>query len=291
MNTQMKRDIQTKLNAFLESFDKPQQAVNVLKDVSYATIISMRDGKWDNISPEMWRNVGVQVGWHPTNKQELQIVHTRDFETMVYYFNLAKQEGQFFSIIGNKGTGKTTAGKWYAKNMKTKSVYWLLCAEYWTQRQFLEEIVKVMGKKCEGTAYELMEFIVAEVRKKPTPLFIFDEVDKLSDKCLRFFITLENHLNGMCGFVWTSTRNIKVRMDRGIRYGKLGYEELSSRIGKVHIELKGTTKAEVVKICESRGLMDVEDKNEILNTYEGDLRRVDRLVLRNKVSKAINDQQ
>lgn len=285
MTLNQKTEIQAALAAHVERFPSAATAVAALEGVSQATQISVRDGKWKNISDQMWRNIGAQVGWKAGNRQATDLVETRDAQTLCYYYDLAKSEGETFSLIGGSGFGKTFTGKWYAQQHTGQNVYYLECAEYWTAKIFLTELLRAMGRPAAGLSiYEMMETIMAETRRQESPLLILDEVDKLDDKSLRFFITLYNKLAGQCGIVWTATDNIARRIQRGLRLGKMGYEEINTRIGSNHIALKGTSREELAAICHSRGITDEETVSHIFNTYGGNLRRVNREILKAKVA-------
>ena len=286
MTIQQKTEIAAQLKEFIAQYPNDTAAVAAIKEVSHATVIHIRDGKWANISDAMWRNVGKQVGWSLKPKKQAEVVRTKDLNTLFFYYNLAREEGEVFSVVGARGFGKSFAGQRYAESMKGKNVYYLECAEYWTPKHFLGEIIAAMGKNFIGSVYDMMAFIISEIRRQDCPLIILDEVDKLDDKSLRFFITLYNKLNKMCGIVWTATDNISRRMQRGLRLGKTGYEEIYSRIGSTHISLSGTNYEELKAICEVNGITETESVNRIYNEYNKDLRRVDREVLKNKVKNA-----
>lgn len=290
MTLNQKKEISELLKTFVGQYATDSAAVSELKGVSHATIIAIRDNKWQSISDQMWRNVGKQVGWSAAGQRTKVVVQTRDLKTMLFYFSLAKSEGETFSIVGGRGFGKSCAGKHFRDNMKGQNVYYLECAEYWTPKHFLGEIIGAMGKHFIGSVYDMMGFIISEMRKQDSPLIILDEVDKLDDKSFRFFITLYNRLNKLCGVVWTATDNIARRINRGMRLGKTGYDEIFSRIGSTHINLSGTDYDEVKTICNANGITDTEEINRLYNEYGGDLRRVDRVILKNKIktlSKAV----
>jgi Cdc6-like AAA superfamily ATPase len=141
-----------------------------------------------------------------------------------------------------------------------------------------------MGK--ENTGYnvaEMMDLIVDTLMRQENPLIILDEVDKLPDPVLYFFITLYNHLHGKCGIVLLATDYLAKRIINGRRINKKGYQELFSRIGRRFISLRGTDREEVAEICMANGLKDLTAINTIYNEYEGDLRRLERGVHKSRV--------
>ncbi len=283
MNLDQKKEITSLLYNYVQGYGSQKQAFALLNGVSEATGINILNNRWNGISDSMWRTLGKQIGW---NERRSKMVETQDFNTVILYLSLAKEHGETFAITAKAGSGKTYASKWYAEQMKSKNVYYLECAEYWNKKYFLVELLQSMGRSAAGmNIYELMNEVVAQLRKQERPLIILDEVDKLKDEVLYFFITLYNKLHGICGIVWTSTPVIVGRIDKGINRNKKGFEEIKSRIGRRFIALNGTDKKEVVQLCEVNGITEVEDVNRIFNEYQGDLRRIDR----NYIKKAAKE--
>lgn len=277
---QQKTEIKWHLTNYVACYPSQRQASQSLNDCSEATMIAILTGKWESVSENMWRNVGSQIG---VGKRSMTLIETVDFQTLVLYFSLAKEEGATFAIVGGAGYGKSATGKWFAANNRSNNVFYLECAEYWNKKMFLVNLLQTMGKHETGmNVGEMMEKIVHELRKQKRPLIILDEIDKLSDPVLKFFITLYNELNTTCGFVWTSTNAIEKRMRKGLNTNKSGYQEVFSRIGSRFIELRGTNPEEVREICKANGISSQEDINKIINECNGDLRRVERNFLKHR---------
>ncbi len=280
---QQKKEIQWQLQKYIATFPSQKQAAASLADCSEATVINIYSGKWDAIGEKMWISIAKQLG---IGTRTSVPVETLDFNTLILYYSLAKEEGATFAMVGPAGSGKTFAGKWFAANHRGNNVYYLECAEYWNKKMFLGNLLQAMGRENTGASIgEMMEMIVRELRRQHQPLIILDEVDKLSDSVLSFFITLYNDLNNMCGFVWTSTNAIEKRMTRGRNINKRGYQELFSRIGSKFIALKGASPAEIREICEQNGITDPIQVGRIINDCEGDLRRVSRHLLKEKAKQ------
>lgn len=281
INEQQKKEITWHLQNYVAGFPSQRQAANSLSNVSEATVIQITNNRWNDISDKMWLSVMKQIGM---GKRSIEPVETMDFNTLILYFSLAKEEGATFAVTGGAGYGKSFSGRWYAANNRSNNVYYLECAQYWNKKMFLCNLLQAMGKEYAGmTIGDLMETIIRELRRQHQPLIILDEIDKLSDPVLTFFITLYNDLNGMCGFVWTSTNNIQKRMRRGLSLNKTGYQEVFSRIGSRFIELHGTTADEVRAICHANGITDAGEIAKVVNEYQGDLRRVERNLLKHRV--------
>jgi DNA transposition AAA+ family ATPase len=278
-----KKEIATCLAEYVSKYQSQAKAANDLKDVSEATVIQMLNNKWKDISNQMWVNVGKQVGW---NVKHIEIVETQDVRTMVEFFTIAREEGANFGITGSQGSGKTFTGQWYANINKKEPVYHVSCCEYWNKKMFLGEILAQMG--INNTGYnvgEMMGAIVSNLRRQHEPLLIFDEIDKVSDNVLYFYITLYNELKGLCGIVMLGTDYLSKRIERGVARNTKGFKEIYSRLGSKFITLDGTDKSEVAEICKAHGITDGLDITEIVNSYKGDLRAIDRKILKIKLAQ------
>jgi DNA transposition AAA+ family ATPase len=289
MTTTEKREIQYKLKIYVTNFTSQKKAVATIDGVSEATLISMLSEKetlWDKITDAMWRNVASQVGGIVDFNR---LVETTNYTDLTTFFETAKQEGATFAVTGEAGWGKTYTAKWYAANHRKENVYLLECAEYWNKRTFVTILAAQIGKELWGmTLEQMMQTVVREIRRKEKPLIIIDEIDKLPDSVFKFFITLYNELNKICGFVWLSTDAIVKRMNTGLRKNYIGYKELYSRIGGNFIPLSQPTFDEVAEICHVNGIENKERVTIICNEVKdlgGDLRRVDRNILKEKVKR------
>jgi hypothetical protein len=285
MTELQKTDIVTLLNRYIENEGSQARASKKL-DASEATLINMRRGVWESISDDMWRKVGKQVGYTP-NKDKWNIVQTQDFLTLVTLFDNAKIYGSTYAICAAAGAGKTAASRWFRENHS--NVYHIQCAEYWTKKDFLGNILEKMGKDASGSITERVELICETIIKQDCPLLILDEADKLSDGVMYFFITLYNMLNEKCGLVMIATDFLSKRILKGRKLNKKGYNEIYSRLGRRFINLPGLRPDEVVAICQANGVADPTLHTLIYNECEGDLRRVERAVHKEKSKKAVKN--
>lgn len=282
MNLDQKKEISILLKQYVDRKQSQghsqKVAADMLQNVSEAIVIGILKNQWNGISDEMWRNVGVQIGWRKKNNVFVQTLNSLMLMTM---FNVCKEHGEMIAVTGNAGSGKSFTAEFFTQSMKGKNTWYVQCSEYWNKKYFLCEILKAMGKGYDGlNVYELMEKIVYELRRQDTPLLIIDEVDKLSPSVQLFFITLYNRLHRMCGIVWMSTDNIKTQIEKGIRRGKKGYKELYSRIGKSYIDLEVLSDEEIENICKENGIVDKLQIRTVINECEGDIRRLDRNYLK-----------
>ncbi len=273
MTESMKKEIQMLLKNFIDQYPSQAKAVAKLQGASEATVINIRNGNWESISDEMWRNVGKQVGF--SSKGKWQLVDTKATKTLLHFFEDARQYGNVFAITADPGSGKSFVSEWYES--KNQNVYTISCSEYFNRKVFLQAILQKMGKNNTGlNVPEMMDLIVETSFKKENPVLILDEFDKVSDSILYFFITLYNKLEGNMGIVIMSTDYLSKRIMRGRKMNKKGYAEIFSRIGRRFVILPAISEKEVTDICKANGVSDHQDIHSIYNECDGDLRRVKR---------------
>ena len=276
-----KKEIAAALQTYIGTFSSQSKAIANLKDVSESTCIQMLNNRWKDISESMFLNIGKQIGW---NSKVVDLVETQDVRTLFEFFDISREFGANFGIIGNTGIGKTFPATWYANHNRKNAVYHIACSEYWNKKMFLSEILNKMG--ISNTGYnvgEMMNAIVTNLRKQFQPLLIIDEIDKVSDNILYFYITLYNELRGVCGIVMMGTDYLSKRIERGVARNTKGFKEIYSRLGSKFITLDGTDKKEVAQICKVHGITDELDITEIYNSYNGDLRAMDRQILKRRI--------
>lgn len=251
------------------------KASKMLRKVSISYISQMLNGKFDAMSDDAWRNVQKQV----STKYEGEWVVVEDianYQKLQHLFTDARSYAMTFGIIGNAGWGKTETGKAISKGENT---FLIRCNEYYNRKSFLSELLNQMGLEDSGTNIGgMMQIIINAVRRMDHPLIILDEVDKLSDQLLYFFISLYNALEGECGFVLMGAPFLQKRIEDGARKNKKGYKEIFSRLGGKFIPVLKPSNDDIRRIINANGLFDELTVTRIVNDSDADLRRVKRLV-------------
>lgn len=269
-----KKEIVERLASYCEQKGGQRKAADSMKGVSAATISQMLNENWEKISDEMWRKVAVAIG---AKGKGWQAAETQTYIELMVLLEGAQEESRVMCITAPAGSGKTFASRLYEK--EHKEVYRLMCDEFWSKNDFVEELLKAMGERYDGyTKRERLSLACGKLAKKEQPLLIFDEWDKLSDSVWQFFITLYNRLEDVCGIVMLSTDYVEKRMSMGLKYQRKGYPEIWSRLGSKSVKLSRADYEDVKLVCEANGIADEEMIEDIARSAEGDLRRVRQLV-------------
>lgn len=275
--------IRTGLQVYCSKFPSQNKASGSLKGVSAGTVSTILNGKYENISDEMFRNIASQVVTSPS-AAGWQIVETNAYQEIRFAMSDAQEWFNTTWIVGDAGCGKTTTAQMYAQ--ESREVFYVLCSEDMSKAEFIREIARTIGIKSDGyTLRGLWDLIISNLIQMESPLMVFDEADKLTDTVFHYFISFYNRLEDKCGTVFMSTDYIKRRMDLGLRHNKKGYNEIHSRIGRKFFDVDPTTANDVYSICMANGLKEKSKINEVIKdaeTCDFDLRRVKKSIHRIK---------
>ncbi|MDY3351893.1 ATP-binding protein [Riemerella anatipestifer] len=270
--------------------------------VSEGTISQMRNGNWELIKDTMWQKVAQALG---CISNEWQLAETLNFKMITNVLNDAKNANLFMAISYKAGSGKTATLSHYAKLNNENFVFYIQARE-WAKREFLKELCQTLGIK-EEKGYTSVDKLGMKVirffteRKGKYPLLIVDEADKLKPSALRWFITLYNELEDEMGLIIAGTENLEKTIKQGVRYNKLGFDEIDSRFGRKFINnLIGARLQDVEAICVANGISDRPTIKKIFDECEPssimvqkqsikvveDLRRLKRVVKRELIRKS-----
>ena len=284
MTNNEKQLIADKLRAYVAKYASQNKAVASMKGTSAGTVSNILNGKWENISEDMWRKVSDQVKSVGDKDGGWQIVETQAFHDITLALRDAQDYKNVTWVVGEAGSGKTTTARIFGE--ENKEVFYILCSEDLHKGDFVREIATKMGIRTDGyTVRELWMTIQDELIQMDAPLLVFDEADKLIESVFQYFISLYNKIEDKCGVVFLSTDYIKTRISRGLRCKKRGYKEFYIRIGRKYFELEDTTPQDVFAICSANGLTDRKDIEEVITEADGcefDLRRVKKSIHRVK---------
>lgn len=268
---------------------------------SEATISQMRNEKWELINPAMWQKVAQALG---VVSNTWQLAETLNFKMITRVLNDAKNANLFMAISYKAGSGKTATLSSYAELNNEEYVFYIQARE-WAKREFLIELCRTLGMET-GKGYTSVDVLGMKVieffikRKGKNPLLIVDEADKLKPSALRWFITLYNELEDEMGLIIAGTENLEKTIKQGVKYNKLGFDEIDSRFGRKFINnLIGARLQDVEAICKANGISDSPSIKNIFDECEPiniivqgqsikvveDLRRLKRVIKRELIRK------
>jgi len=232
------------------------------------------------IGKDAWTNLAVFLNLGEKSK-EWKAVPTSVYKSVYKICDAAKRNSYAVGIDGEAGIGKTYALKRFMD--LEKNVVLIKGSTDLTARGFLAEIAQALGLEIEGKGQrQITERFCQILRQKAVstaekPLIIIDEASKLRDSVLYKFITLYNELEGYCGFVLCGCR-LASKLIAGRSKGKIGYDEILSRLGGDILKHERCNQKDVEAICQANGVTDTQVVANIWHQSQGHLRQVERLV-------------
>lgn len=276
-----KNEIRDALERYCKRYGSQKKAAASLKGISEATLSTILTGKFEKIGDDMWGRLRAQV--LPATAG-YRLADTSARMNLLGYFQKMKEDSSVMWITGPAGVGKSTTAREYS--IQTPYVYMLSCSQDMHRSDFMRELSAAVG--LDNAGMNIRESLYAIIRHLVTldrPLLIFDEADKLKDNVLMYFITIYNELEERCGIVFLSTDAIKRRIETGVSYNRIGYNELYSRIARRFVPVKAATRQEVIDVCRLNGIETDEVIREVVSEAseaQNDLRRVKRCIVKQK---------
>lgn len=245
-------DIRVKIQqAVSEALETPGQSQNKLAaqiGVSAATIINVKRGNWDLISPSMiaqFKSYFRIDNWGVRN--------TPNFAAITKLCEDARDQKRFLAVAGFTGAGKTTALRHFAQ--RNGEAYYVLATVLHTKRTFLQDIQRSMGISEGNSIHDMMTAIIRRLNTGTAPLLIVDDAGKLSHTCLRLLQIIYDSTEFSAGLVIAGTEFLKKEIDRASRKNLMGFQELKRRIAYWQ-PLRRPTRSIVEKLCEDYGIQD-----------------------------------
>lgn len=244
--------------------------------------------KWKNISEDLWNKLSIKF-----DTSEWRIYETANFRAIHRICKDMQAEGETACIAEYTGAGKSVGLRTYAYN--TENAFYIQCNQLLTKKDLLREIQRSLGIYSEGRIVEMLEDIIKELSKKPNPLLIIDEADKLNDPCMMILKVIYDRLEYQCGFVMAGTEVLWQKIDKNASRNKLGYRELKRRFfnnTKALYKFNTTEKRvkdEIEMICREQGVDDTTIIKQILEsaTNFGDVRTMVRTFHRLRKKEAV----
>lgn len=278
LSLEEKQAIQAQLQAYVAKYPSQNKAVNSLTGISTGTVSTILNGRFDNISDEMFLRIRSQVA--PAGTADWTLSETTAFRELTLMLEDAQQNRSVAWVVGSAGLGKSTTARAYAATHE--NAFHICCSEDMQRGDFIRELARVIGiKSNKESLRERLQLVTDQLKTLDTPLLIFDEGDKLMDSVFYYFISIYNALEGHCGIIFLSTEYIKRRMENGLTYNKKGYDEIFSRVCRRFIDLTPASAHEVAALCRANGLDNERAIAEVVkdaSTSKYDLRRVKKAV-------------
>lgn len=262
MTNGQKHEIRLLTIDFVNKHPSQRQAAAKLIGVSSGTLSQIVNEKWDLISDDMWHKLSKQVGY---TVPEWIYTDTAVSKKIMAHLDLARDRkvSNITSIIAPAGSGKTFTAEHHAEINKDDIL--IRCKRGMTVRKMYKMVLRAIGVNPDGYRMDDMEnMIYTRVTKRVNPTIIFDEIDKAKPEVWLELICLYNEFKDKCNIVTLSTPVFKTKLENGVKSGRLGFDELHSRLGGAFVDVGAASTFDMASIALANGLNDPTDINYVV---------------------------
>ena len=155
LSLEHKNAIRDALSAYCDNYLSRNRAAESLNGVSAATVSTIVNSKYANISDDMFIRIATQIGF---SFDCWEIPESIAFKEISFMMTDAQMYKNVTWIVGDAGCGKTTAAIDYRK--KHRNVFYILCSEDMKKSDFVREISKQVGAPTDGTNLrDMLEYV------------------------------------------------------------------------------------------------------------------------------------
>lgn len=280
-----KEQIKQELTNYCTNVGSDNKAAKSL-GISNAYVSHIKNDKWDGVSDDMWRKISKLLNMNLA--EEWIHADTRQALAVSGLFYDAQKYANVYGVTCEPGSGKTHILDRYCKGYK--NVFYVKCQRHTTDRIFLASLLKTMGiKNPMNSSAGCLVQLADQIKRLDCPLIIIDEIEKVSNDVLLLFIDIYNVCENKAGIILLGTPNLSHRVEKGVANGKVGFNEILSRVGGKFVAVPAPNRKDAVLVIHNNGITDSIEVNSIINDFGDtdtyDLRRIKRLVHKIKLSK------
>ena len=258
----------------LESIEQhgSQARAAVALGVNAAYLTHIIQGKLEKVSEAQWNKIALSLNYSAQGWVMVPCVNTKQMDM---YLSDAKSQSMMLAVSSPAGSGKTSYARHFARQHRAGNVYMLECG-VWRAKTFLRALCSALGiytdninnRTADFYMEKAVEFLNAVGGRQP--LVILDEFADLKPCAFASMKTLYNRLEDNVGIVMMATEHLEQVIDRGVSLKRKGYDEVSSRLGRKFLKLRGMTEKEVAAVAVANG---VENKHAHRRIWSGSMPR------------------
>lgn len=245
---QKKIELKALISQYCEQKGLTRADFAVKSGVSGATLSAIDNEQWDKVSSAMVSRLENFI----KNDSPETIYNTADFDSVMRLCDTACEHRLMIGLIGDTGTGKTTALKAYSCR---RNVFRVTFEKSMNPRQFFKSLLRELGIYFEGNVNAMIARSAHEINMKERPLLIIDEAGKITHPVMLYLHDLREKTLSNCGVVLAGMPYFRENLQKNAGRGKEGYSEFLRRINLWH-RLEGLSASEIMYIAREQGISD-----------------------------------
>ena len=281
MTNEQKAQVRDALLRYVDGFSSQTLAAESLEGISPSTISQVKNHNWELLSDRLWHTIARQVGFYCG---EWQPADTGEYLLLRILFSDAQHYAMAYGISINKGLGKTFTASHYTR--ENDNTFYIACHEEYNRKAFMTTLMKTAGLEAIGTVPQMMEQFTTHITSLDEPLLILDDAHKLKDRVLHLVILLANAMAGKVGIIVMGGNELRMRIVEGVRFKKVGYDEIYKSIGRRFITLSNLGPKDVELVCRANGVYDEDLISHITEACDNNLHNAVQLIHQSQMSIA-----
>lgn len=215
-------------------------------------------------------------------QKKVKIVETDSLRKITNAISIAHAERDIALVVGDAGSGKTTAAKWY-KEQNPRTCVYIQVVQGMNRRALIHALAGALGLELYRISEQSLIRLVAEALNDRNMVVILDEADYLKSEALEFSRRLVYDL-GESGLILIGLP----RLTSDIQKLRGDHRQLESRIG-VYLPLSGLTKKDAQTIAKSVWeSIDKDTFNTLYSLSKNDIRQFTKIISRMQKTMSLN---
>ena len=229
--------------------------------ISPAQMYDFINADWAKISLDafnrMAQNVGIERTWN--------IVETANFKKIRGAFNAAQRLSNMYALLGETGTGKSTAAKYLAAKMD--NVFYVLADATMSRLAFMDAVLSSMGLQAYNyrNASAKMTAICQKLMASTKPLLVIDDCGKLKTSTITLIQIIYDRTANRSGILLMGTETLYELVVHNAENNKFHMREFYGRVGHWD-KMSYPSEKDIADICVQNGVTDASAQKWLFNT-------------------------
>ncbi|MDE5703608.1 MAG: AAA family ATPase [Bacteroidales bacterium] len=243
------KGLKQQIEAYCEARRISQNVFATKAGVNAAFVSNILNGK--PVSREVQTKIAAFLG----GKEVCGLIETGDFRMIQAMCAQTARCHFMVGLIGDTGTGKTTALKAYARR---ENVFMVSASKTLTAKQLVFDIAAEMGLARTGTVADAMRKICKRLNSIANPLLIVDEAGKLNARQLMYLQELRDATEHNAALLLSGMPYFREKLNEGAQKHREGYAEFYRRV-QLWGGTNGLSRDEIRLVIEAEGMEPVPE--------------------------------